>query len=84
MTVSKKPGKLRIALIFGGRSEEHEVSVVSARSVDRALDREKFDVVPMAIDKTGLWADAATAERVLSDAPVRTDSVLRFEGRHRI
>jgi len=84
MTVSNKPGKLRIALIFGGRSEEHEVSVVSARSVDRALDREKFDVVRMAIDKTGLWADAATAERVLAEAPDRTDSVLGFEGRYRL
>ncbi len=84
MTVSKTPGKLRIALIFGGRSEEHEVSVVSARSVDRALDREKFDVVPMAIDKTGLWADAATAERVLAEAPESTSSVLPFEGHHRL
>jgi len=84
MTASNKPSKLRIALIFGGRSEEHEVSVVSARSVDRALDREKFEVVPMAIDKTGLWADAATAEKVLAEAPEYTSSVLRFEGRHRL
>ena len=84
MTVSNKPSMLRIALIFGGRSEEHEVSVVSARSVDRALDRKKFEVVPMAIDKTGLWADAATAEQVLAEAPEYTSSVLRFEGRHRL
>ena len=84
MTVSNQPGKLRVALIFGGRSEEHEVSIVSARSVDRALDREKFEVVPMAIDKTGLWADAATAERVLAEAPDRTDSVAGFKGLHRL
>ena len=84
MTVSSKSGKLRIALIFGGRSEEHEVSVVSARSVDRALDREKFEVVPMAIDRTGLWADAATAQRVLAEAPQRAGSVAGFKGRHRL
>ena len=84
MTTTIKPGKLRVALIFGGRSEEHEVSVVSARSVDRALDREKFEVVPMAIDRTGLWADAATAQRALTEAPQRTDSVAVFKGRHRL
>jgi D-alanine-D-alanine ligase len=38
----------------------------------------------MAIDKTGLWADAATAKKVLAEAPEFTSSVLRFEGRHRL
>jgi D-alanine-D-alanine ligase len=84
MTAIIKPSKLRIALVFGGRSEEHEVSVVSARSVDRALDREKYEVVPMAIDRMGLWADAATAQRALAEAPQRTDSVAGFKGRHRL
>jgi D-alanine-D-alanine ligase len=84
MTVSIKPGKIRVALIFGGRSDEHEVSIVSARSVNRALDPEKYEVVPMAIDRQGLWADAATAQRALAEAPERTDSVSGFEGRHRL
>lgn len=47
--------KRRIAVIFGGRSGEHEVSVISARSVMKALDRERWDVVPMAISRTGAW-----------------------------
>lgn len=47
--------KQRIAVIFGGRSGEHEVSVVSAKSVMKALDPERWDVVPIAISLTGAW-----------------------------
>ena len=42
-----------LALVFGGRSLEHEVSVVSARSVAGALCHDRYDVVPMAIDRRG-------------------------------
>lgn len=55
--------KLRIGVIFGGRSGEHEVSVRSARAVIDAIDAEKFQVVPIAITKEGNWlAPAAAAE----------------------
>jgi len=47
--------KLRVAILYGGRSAEHEVSVVSARSVMAAIDRSKYDVVPIAITKGGRW-----------------------------
>lgn len=47
--------KLRIGLVFGGRSGEHEVSLASARSVMENLDREKYDVVPIGITKEGSW-----------------------------
>lgn len=47
--------KLRVAVIFGGRSGEHEVSLRSAESVIRALDRAKYDVVPVAITHEGRW-----------------------------
>lgn len=47
--------KLRVGLIFGGRSGEHEVSIVSARSIFRAIDKEKYEVVPLAITKAGEW-----------------------------
>jgi D-alanine-D-alanine ligase len=76
--------KQRVALVFGGRSGEHDVSIVSARSVDRALDRGKYEVVPMAIDRQGLWADADTAHRVLAESSDRTDEVVHFEGSHRL
>ena len=76
--------KLRVALVFGGRSGEHEVSVISARSVAAALDRERFDVVPMAIDRSGLWADAATAAGVLAAPGTTPDTVPAFTGAHRL
>jgi len=74
----------RVALVFGGRSGEHEVSVVSARTVARALSRERYEVVPMAIDHQGLWADPATAARALEDSGDRADQILEFAGAHRI
>jgi D-alanine-D-alanine ligase len=80
MTQPQGTDKRRVALIFGGRSGEHEVSIVSARSVDRALDREKYEVVPMAIDRGGRWADADTSRRVLAESSDRADDILRFEG----
>ena len=50
--------RCRVGVIYGGRSGEHEVSLVSAASVMRAIDRERFDVVPIAIDKNGRWLRA--------------------------
>ncbi|RMG96691.1 MAG: D-alanine--D-alanine ligase [Chloroflexi bacterium] len=47
--------KIRVGVIFGGRSGEHEVSLMSARSVMDALDREKYEVVPIGITKEGEW-----------------------------
>jgi D-alanine-D-alanine ligase len=61
-------GKLRVGILFGGRSGEHEVSLLSAASVLRAIDREKYDVVPVGITKEGRWVTAADAEALLSGA----------------
>jgi D-alanine-D-alanine ligase len=47
--------KLRVAVLFGGKSGEHEVSIQSAASVLKAIDRNRFDVIPIAIDKSGEW-----------------------------
>ncbi len=47
--------KIRVGIIFGGKSEEHEVSVRSARNVLKALDRSKFEPVLVGIDKKGVW-----------------------------
>jgi D-alanine-D-alanine ligase len=57
--------KLRIGVIFGGRSAEHEVSLVSATSVINALDTEKYDVVPIGISPEGRWLSSADALRLL-------------------
>ncbi len=47
--------KIRVAVLYGGRSGEHEVSLMSATNVIQHLDRTRFDVVPIGIDKTGGW-----------------------------
>ena len=48
-------GKRRVAVLFGGRSGEHEVSLASARSVMSAMDKKKYDIYPVGIDKSGRW-----------------------------
>ena len=47
--------RIRVGLVFGGRSGEHEVSLLSARSVMNALDKLKYDVVPLGITREGRW-----------------------------
>jgi len=49
------PGKIRVMVLYGGRSGEHEVSLRSAASIMRHLDRDRFEIVPVAIDKKGRW-----------------------------
>jgi D-alanine-D-alanine ligase len=58
--------KLRVGILFGGRSGEHEVSLLSAASVLKAIDREKFDVTPIGITKEGRWLAAADAHGLLN------------------
>ncbi len=76
--------KIRLALVFGGRSREHDVSIVSARSIQGALDSTRYDVVPMAIDRNGRWADPETACRVLTESTDRTAGAVSFVGRSRL
>ncbi len=57
--------KLRVGILFGGRSGEHEVSLLSAASVLKAIDPAKYDVVPIGITKEGRWLTAEHAERLL-------------------
>jgi len=57
--------KLRVGILFGGRSGEHEVSLLSAASILHAIDRGKFDVVPIGITKEGRWLGAGDAQGLL-------------------
>ena len=58
--------KLRVGILFGGRSGEHDVSLLSAASVLGAIDREKFDVTPIGITKEGRWLAAGDARGLLN------------------
>jgi D-alanine-D-alanine ligase len=62
------PKKLRVGVIFGGRSGEHEVSIRSARAIVEAIDRKKYDVVPIAITKEGKWLAPAHSAQLLPAA----------------
>src|SRR6202035_3965076 len=57
--------KLRVGILFGGRSGEHEVSLLSAASVLNAIDKNKYEVVPIGITKDGRWLTAEHAENLL-------------------
>jgi D-alanine-D-alanine ligase len=59
------PKKLRVGILFGGRSGEHEVSLLSAASILNAIDRDKFDVVPIGITKEGRWLAGGDARNLL-------------------
>ncbi len=57
--------RTRVGILFGGRSGEHEVSLLSAASVLKAIDKSKYEVVPIGITKDGRWVTAEYAERLL-------------------
>jgi D-alanine-D-alanine ligase len=61
--------KLRVGILFGGRSGEHEVSLLSAASILQAIDRSKFDVTPIGITKEGRWLAAGDAQGLLAGGP---------------
>lgn len=64
------PKRIRVGVIFGGRSGEHEVSIRSADSVMRALDKDKYECVPIAITKAGKWLKSSDATRLLPSAVI--------------
>jgi D-alanine-D-alanine ligase len=69
--------KVRVGLLFGGRSGEHEVSIASARAIAQALtteqNQEKYSLLPVYIEKNGIWQAGEIAEQVLeSGSPLST------------
>jgi D-alanine-D-alanine ligase len=70
--------KIRVGILFGGRSGEHEVSLLSAASVLKAINKEKYAVVPIGITKEGRWLTESHAERLLTEkTPAESGSSLR-------
>jgi D-alanine-D-alanine ligase len=57
--MSPRAKKLRVGILFGGQSAEHEVSVVSAQGVLAAIDSDRFKPVPMGITRQGTWLTPA-------------------------
>lgn len=69
--------KIRVGVLFGGRSGEHEVSLLSAASVLKAIDRKKYEVIPIGITKDGRWVTASAAQNLLASKPVEAEAHLR-------
>ncbi len=69
--------KIRVGVLFGGRSGEHEVSLLSAASVLEAIDQTKYEVVPIGITKEGRWLTSGNAERLLKGEPLHEPRQLR-------
>ena len=69
--------KLRVGILFGGRSGEHEISLLSAASVFKAIDQNKYEVVPIGVTKEGKWVTSADAERLLTGKPLEQERHLR-------
>lgn len=67
------PNKIRVGIVFGGQSAEHEISLLSARSVVNALDKQKYDPVLIGIQKSGEWCVYPSMDAALSspDDPKR-------------
>lgn len=68
--------KIRVGVLFGGRSGEHEVSLTSAASVMQALDPEKYDIVPIGISREGRWYIGSRALGPLSGIFEKGDAVI--------
>jgi len=69
--------KLRIGILFGGRSGEHEVSLLSANSILKAIDQTKYEVVPIGITKQGQWLTSTEAQRLLTGNTKPTPVLLK-------
>jgi D-alanine-D-alanine ligase len=63
--------RLRVGVLFGGKSGEHEISLRSAASVLEAIDRKKYEVVPLGINKQGRWLHSVEAENLLCSSAIK-------------
>ena len=65
--------RLRVAILFGGQSAEHEISLISARNIAAAMDRKKYEIIAIAIDKHGRWFIDEGARLLRESTPSRVE-----------
>jgi D-alanine--D-alanine ligase len=80
MSPSTPSRRVRVLLLFGGRSAEHDVSRVTAVAVARALDPARYEVLPVAITTDGRWLFADQARRMIERGPDALPAALPIEG----
>ncbi len=59
-------GKIRVGLLFGGKSPEHEISILSAKSVLNNINRKKYEVIPIGISKNGYWLSKDETQKIIT------------------
>ena len=69
---NQPPKKIRVGLVFGGRSGEHEVSLTSAKGIMQAMDPARYEIVPIGITKAGQWLTGENIHQRLLEAHVAT------------
>jgi D-alanine-D-alanine ligase len=72
--------RIRLVVLFGGQSAEHDVSRVTARHVLAAIDPAHYDIVPIGITRTGQWVTADAAARALAEGPDALPDALAVDG----
>ena len=75
--MSTKEGKIKVGVIFGGRSGEHDVSLVSAASIMKELDKNKYEIIPIGITRTGVWYTDVTTEMMSNYSKTKDKSYLK-------
>ncbi|HEY3095523.1 MAG TPA: D-alanine--D-alanine ligase family protein [Acidimicrobiia bacterium] len=78
--MNSSPGRVRVLLLFGGRSAEHDVSRVTAVAVAKALDPARYEVLPVAITTDGRWLFAEQARRMIEEGPKALPAALPVAG----
>src|SRR6201989_3698133 len=68
--------KQRIEILFGGRSGEHEVSLLSAASILKAIDKKKYEGIPIGITKEGRWVTSSDAQALLTGRQAAENTLL--------
>lgn len=72
-----KDGKLKVGIIFGGRSGEHDVSLVSAASIMKALNKDKYEIIPIGITRSGVWLTDVTTEMMQQYSKTKSKDALK-------
>ena len=72
--------KLRVGILFGGKSGEHEVSFCSASSIIEAMDRKKYEIVPIGITKNGCWLSPQESAIALQTGRIEGNSRVAWKG----
>jgi len=67
--------KIRVGVLFGGKSGEHEVSLSSASSIIKGLDKNNYEVVPICISKEGIWVDPSNSVKLLKERGLLSDDI---------